>query len=184
MPSKLVGVVTPTKKVLAKVDPIPTPVPESVVEPPAIVETPVVISRVKTLKAEGAAATALREERQKALKRMEVKKLAKAAVAKLAVDMRAFCFSALGAAMCAAKSVFSKVVSFFQGKKEWPMLGGSGALHPMAGPWPKTPTREQWTPPEGWTPPSKPPPVGSWFDAGKRLVPAVNSWFDIGARLS
>lgn len=31
--------------------------------------------------------------------------------------------------------------------EEWPMLGGSGAFHPKAGPWPKTPAREQWSPP-------------------------------------
>jgi hypothetical protein len=32
---------------------------------------------------------------------------------------------------------------------EWPALGGSGAFHPMRGPWPKAPAREQWTPPPG-----------------------------------
>ena len=50
---------------------------------------------------------------------------------------------------------------------EWPALGGSGAFHPMRGPWPKAPAREQWTPPPGWTKPSK--PVLSWYDKGERL---------------
>lgn len=53
--------------------------------------------------------------------------------------------------------------------KEWPALGGSGAFHPMRGPWPKTPTREQWNPPPGWEPPRK--PVLSWYDKGLRLEP-------------
>jgi len=51
------------------------------------------------------------------------------------------------------------------------MLGGSGALHPMAGPWPKVPAREQWTPPAGWKKPTK--PVTSWYDRGDRLVDAT-----------
>jgi hypothetical protein len=55
--------------------------------------------------------------------------------------------------------------------KEWPALGGSGAFHPMRGPWPKAPAREQWTPPPGWTKPSK--PVLSWYDKGERLTSAV-----------
>jgi len=54
-------------------------------------------------------------------------------------------------------------------------VGGSGGPHRMRGPWPKAPAREQWTPPEGWTPPGKPakPTVGtvmSWYDMGKRLA--------------
>ena len=55
----------------------------------------------------------------------------------------------------------------------WPALGGSGAWHSMRGPWPKTPAREQWTPPPGWQKPSK--PVTSWYDQGTRLYtkPAV-----------
>jgi len=52
--------------------------------------------------------------------------------------------------------------------KVWPAMGGSGAWHPMRGPWPKTPPREQWTPPAGWKPPSK--PVTSWYDRGDRLT--------------
>jgi hypothetical protein len=52
--------------------------------------------------------------------------------------------------------------------KEWPALGGSGAFHPMRGPWPKAPAREQWTPPPGWIKPSK--PVTSWYDRGDRLT--------------
>ena len=51
--------------------------------------------------------------------------------------------------------------------KVWPAMGGSGAWHPMRGPWPKTPPREQWIPPAGWKPPSK--PVTSWYDRGDRL---------------
>ena len=39
--------------------------------------------------------------------------------------------------------------------KEWPALGGSGAWHPMRGPWPKAPVREQWVPPASWIPPTK-----------------------------
>ena len=54
---------------------------------------------------------------------------------------------------------------------EWPALGGSGAFHPMRGPWPKAPAREQWTPPPGWKPPSK--PVTSWYDRGDRLTSTV-----------
>jgi len=53
--------------------------------------------------------------------------------------------------------------------KAWPSLGGSGASHPMAGPWPKAPVREVWDPPPGWKPPTK--PVQSWYDNGKRLMP-------------
>ena len=55
--------------------------------------------------------------------------------------------------------------------KEWPALGGSGAFHPMRGPWPKAPAREQWTPPPGWIKPSK--PVSSWYDKGDRLTSTV-----------
>jgi len=55
--------------------------------------------------------------------------------------------------------------------KNWPMKGGSGAAHPLAGPWPKTPVREIWTPPPGWKPPTK--PVTSWYDRGDRLVAAA-----------
>ena len=54
---------------------------------------------------------------------------------------------------------------------EWPALGGSGAFHPMRGPWPKAPAREQWTPPPGWIKPSK--PVSSWYDKGDRLTSTV-----------
>ena len=56
---------------------------------------------------------------------------------------------------------------------EWPALGGSGAFHPMRGPWPKAPAREQWTPPPGWKPPSK--PVTSWYDRGDRLTSTVTA---------
>ncbi len=55
---------------------------------------------------------------------------------------------------------------------EWPALGGSGAWHPMRGPWPKAPAREQWSPPPGWVPPTK--PVLSWYDRGKRLSAPVD----------
>jgi len=76
--------------------------------------------------------------------------------------------------------------------EEWPRLGGSGAWHPMRGPWPKTAAREQWVPPAGWKPPTK--PVLSWYDRGARLVPLssgasssaatpVTSWYDKGIRL-
>jgi len=75
---------------------------------------------------------------------------------------------------------------------KWPRLGGSGAWHPMRGPWPKTAAREQWVPPAGWKPPTK--PVLSWYDRGARLVPLssgasssaatpVTSWYDKGIRL-
>ena len=47
--------------------------------------------------------------------------------------------------------------------------GKSKAPHPMAGPWPKAPKREEWVPPEGWEPPKK--PVQSWYDRGERLKP-------------
>ena len=49
--------------------------------------------------------------------------------------------------------------------------GKSKAPHPMAGPWPKAPKREEWVPPEGWAPPSMPPKVviESWYDSGMRL---------------
>ena len=80
------------------------------------------------------------------------------------------------------------------GSHPWPARGGSGAWHPMAGPWPTTPVRELWVPPPGWTPPSKPVPVTSWFDSGLRLQPAsqpaaetvdtVVSWYDAGMRLA
>uniref|UniRef100_A0A7S2J1D6 Uncharacterized protein n=1 Tax=Haptolina brevifila TaxID=156173 RepID=A0A7S2J1D6_9EUKA len=59
--------------------------------------------------------------------------------------------------------------------KQFPAVGGGGGPHRMRGPWPKAPAREQWIPPEGWTPPGKPakPVVGavmSWYDSGKRLT--------------
>jgi len=53
------------------------------------------------------------------------------------------------------------------GPKTWPLRGGSGGSHPMRGPWPPPPPREQWTPPPGWKKPSK--PVQSWYDRGVRL---------------
>ena len=56
------------------------------------------------------------------------------------------------------------------GAEQWPALGGGGAWHPMRGPWPKAAAREQWVPPLGWTPPTK--PVLSWYDLGVRLAPA------------
>ena len=69
--------------------------------------------------------------------------------------------------------------------EEWPSLGGSGAWHPMRGPWPKRAAREQWVPPAGWKPPTK--PVLSWYDRGVRLPPSpsvVRSWYDSGNRLA
>ena len=53
--------------------------------------------------------------------------------------------------------------------KSWPLVGGSGGSHRMRGPYPRTPPREQWIPPPGWKPPTK--PVTSWYDRGDRLVP-------------
>jgi len=55
--------------------------------------------------------------------------------------------------------------------KEWPMVGGTGGPHFMAGPWAPPPKRELWTPPPGWEPPKK--PVTSWYDRGDRLTPAA-----------
>lgn len=46
-------------------------------------------------------------------------------------------------------------------------VGGAGAYHVKAGPWPRTPARKQWNPPKGWEPPRK--PVTSWYDRGDRL---------------
>ena len=65
----------------------------------------------------------------------------------------------------AAKPATAKPIN----SKDWPALGGSGAAHPMAGPWPKAPKRELWVPPPGWKPPTK--PVQSWYDNGLRLTP-------------
>lgn len=56
----------------------------------------------------------------------------------------------------------------------WPLVGGPGGPHPMSGPWPKTPAREQWNPPEGWTPPGQ---------KAKPAAGAVSSWYDSGLRL-
>jgi len=66
-------------------------------------------------------------------------------------------------------------------EEDWPLLGGSGAWHPMRGPWPKAPVREQWTPPPDWKPPKKAVVVISWYDSGKRLV---GSWYDAGIRIT
>jgi len=41
-------------------------------------------------------------------------------------------------------------------------------FHRGAGRMPPTPAREQWEPPPGWAPPSK--PVTSWYDRGDRLA--------------
>ena len=41
--------------------------------------------------------------------------------------------------------------------------------HPKQGNMPKPKPREIWTPPPGWTPPTK--PVQSWYDKGLRLEP-------------
>lgn len=41
--------------------------------------------------------------------------------------------------------------------------------HRCQGTMPKTPTRELWTPPADWKPPTK--PVSSWYDRGDRLTP-------------
>ena len=65
---------------------------------------------------------------------------------------------------------------------EWPMLGGSNKAYKV-----KSGTREAWTPPEGWTKPTK--PVQSWYDKGDRLdaapraYPYVRSWYDLGLTL-
>ena len=88
-------------------------------------------------------------------------------------------------------SACKRIAAFLRPRKKWPYVGGTSAYHPMAGPWPKPPTRELWAPPPGWTPPKK--PVFSWYDKGLRLVdasavtpeaPAVASWFDAGLRLT
>ena len=65
---------------------------------------------------------------------------------------------------------------------EWPMLGGTNKAYKV-----KSGTREAWTPPEGWTKPTK--PVQSWYDKGDRLDaapranPYVRSWYDLGLTL-
>mmetsp|Transcript_50889 Transcript_50889/g.140855 ORF Transcript_50889/g.140855 Transcript_50889/m.140855 type:complete len:282 (+) Transcript_50889:11-856(+) len=48
-------------------------------------------------------------------------------------------------------------------------VGGTAGPHRMAGTMPPPPVRELWTPPPGWKPPT--PPVSSWYDSGKRLIP-------------
>ena len=51
------------------------------------------------------------------------------------------------------------------------MLGGVNTWHAKSGPRPMDATRELWTPPPGWKPPTK--PVISWYDSGKRLDAAA-----------
>ena len=73
----------------------------------------------------------------------------------------------------------------------WPTLGGASGPHRMAGTMPPPPTREEWLPPPGWRPPSK--PVLSWYDSGLRLeapvsgpealAQVVSSWYDSGVRM-
>merc|ERR1719310_156487 len=55
--------------------------------------------------------------------------------------------------------------------QDWPLRGGGGGTHRAAGRWPKPAARELWTPPPGWTPPTK--PVSSWYDRGIRLASAA-----------
>lgn len=78
-------------------------------------------------------------------------------------------------------------------QEQWPFVGGTHKYHFMRGPYPPPPRRELWTPPEGWTPPSRKVAVESWYDSGVRLQPAeamvaptpvtVASWYDSGTRL-
>jgi len=49
-----------------------------------------------------------------------------------------------------------------------PSLQVTVGFHRGAGRMPPTPAREQWEPPPGWAPPSK--PVTSWYDRGDRLA--------------
>ena len=65
-----------------------------------------------------------------------------------------------------------------EASREWPALGGSGAWHPMRGPWPKAPARELWSPPSDSvtiTAAACSPTVTvqSWYDAGERLEQPV-----------
>ena len=54
-----------------------------------------------------------------------------------------------------------------QRQASWPSLGGASGPHRMAGTMPAPSPREEWVPPAGWRPPSK--PVLSWYDSGVRL---------------
>ena len=68
-----------------------------------------------------------------------------------------------------------------QRQASWPSLGGASGPHRMAGTMPAPSPREEWDPPAGWRPPSK--PVLSWYDSGVRLKLPVESWYDSGVRL-
>ena len=55
----------------------------------------------------------------------------------------------------------------------WGLSGRRGVSpHRMTGTMPKTPPREIWIAPPGWTPPKKADSVFSWYDKGQRLVGA------------
>jgi len=72
-------------------------------------------------------------------------------------------------------STSSSVETAESNNDEWPMLGGVNK------PRPKRPSREIWTPPPGWTPPTK--SVQSWYDRGVRLTTPDTSWLDADVRL-
>jgi len=54
-------------------------------------------------------------------------------------------------------------------KDTWGLKRKNGFRGGVNKPKPKTPKREVWKPPPGWTPPKK--PVLSWYDKGERLTP-------------